>query len=148
MLFTEKQAPDLAQKLNVVERLEPFGVAQHNSLALGEVNELFHLLLKALGIVRYCLFGEHLTHIGPAGGVADVARCRPPMSATGAVPGHLEALHKAQGHEVAHVQREYGGAVKANVEGGFSVIDHVFYLIFIGYLRDEFLFRPILHNTH
>ncbi len=65
---------DLAQKLNVVERLEPLGIVEHERLAVREVNEALHLTLEALGIVFDGLLSKHLAHIGAAGGVADERR--------------------------------------------------------------------------
>ena len=96
--------------------------------------------------MRYRLLGEHLAHIGSAGGVAD-ERGAVADEGDGAVSGHLQTLHKAQCHEVADMQR-VGGAVKANVEGGLAVINHFFYLIFIGYLRDKASFDQFFVNIH
>ena len=96
--------------------------------------------------MRYCFLGEHLSHIGSAGGITD-ERSTVANEGDGAVSCHLQALHKTQSHEVTDVQR-VGGAVKADVKRGFAVIDHVFYLIFIGYLRDKPSFDQFFVNTH
>ena len=46
-----RDSSDLAQELNVVERLEPLGIVEHERLAVREVNEALHLPLETLGIV-------------------------------------------------------------------------------------------------
>ena len=76
---------DLAQKLNVVERLEPLGIVEHERLAVREVNEALHLTLEALGIVFDGLLSKHLAHIGAAGG-SPMSVVPSPMRAMGLFP--------------------------------------------------------------
>ena len=64
----------VAQQLDVVQIQQPVGVVQHQSLAVGEVDELLHLALEALRVVLDGILGQHLTHVGAAGGVTDQGR--------------------------------------------------------------------------
>ena len=137
---------DLAQELNVVERLEPLGIVEHERLAVREVNEALHLTLETLGIVLDGLLSKHLAHIGAAGGVADERRAVADEG-DGLVAGHLQALHQAQRHKVTNVQR-IRRAVKANVKRGFAVVDHVFDLFLIGHLRDQAAFDQFIIQCH
>ena len=85
---------DLAQKLNVIKRLEPGRVAKHERLTVGKINEFLHLALETLGIVLDGFLGQHLAHIGAAGGVADEGRAVS-NEGDGLVTRHLQALHEA-----------------------------------------------------
>ncbi len=69
------------------------------------------------------LLGQHLAHIGAAGGVADHGGAAADQG-DGLVARHLQALHQGQGHKVAGGQA-VGRAVKADVEGGLAVVDQV-----------------------
>ena len=80
------------------------------------------------------LLGQHLAHIGAAGGVADHGGAAADEG-DGLVACHLQTLHQGQGHEVAGSQT-VGGAVKADVEGGLAVFDEVDDLV-IGDLSHE-----------
>ena len=124
----------VAQQFDVVQIQQPVGVVQHQSLAVGEVDELLHLLLEAGGVVGDVLLGQHLAHIGAAGGVADHGGAAADEG-DGLVACHLQTLHQGQGHEVAGSQA-VGGAVKADVEGGLAVVDDVDDLV-IGDLSHE-----------
>src|SRR5699024_5644604 len=88
-----------------------------------EVDEPLHLPLEAGGVVVDVLFGQHLAHIGAAGGVADHGGAAADQC-DGLVAGHLQPLHQGQGHEVAGGQA-VGGAVKADVKGRLALVDHV-----------------------
>ena len=111
------------QHIDIVQGLEPLGVIQHQCLTVGEVDELFHLALEALGVVFDGFLGQHLTHIAAAGGVADQSRAVTDQC-DGLVAGHLQTSHQTQGHKVSHMQR-IRRAVKANVESRLAVVDHV-----------------------
>ena len=84
----------LAQQLHIVEVEQPVGIVEHQCLALGEVDEPLHLALKALGVVVDVLLGEHFTHIGTAGGVADHGGAAADQG-NGLIAGHLQPLHQA-----------------------------------------------------
>ena len=70
-----------------------------------------------------------------------------PIRAIGRVSRHLKALHKAQSHEVADVQR-VRSAVKSDIKRGFAVVYHVLYLIFVGHLSDKPSGYQFFVNTH
>ena len=113
----------LAQQLNVVQIQQPVGVVQHQSLALGEINELLHLLFKACGIVSDIVLGQHLAHVGAAGGITDHRGAATDQS-DGLVACQLQALHQGQRQKMAGGQA-VSGAVKANVKGSLAVVDQV-----------------------
>ena len=119
---------------------------QHERLAVGKVDELLHLALEALGVIIDVLLGQHLAHIGTAGGVAD-KRGAVADKRDGLVSCHLKTLHEAQCHEVADVQR-IRGAVKADVERGLAVVHHVSDLFFVCHLSDKPSGNEFFVNTH
>ena len=139
-------AAHLAQQLDVVQRLQPLGVIQHQCLAVGEVDELLHLTLEALRVVLDGLLSEHLTHIGAPGGVADQGRAVADEG-DGLVARHLQTLHQAQSHKVTHVQG-VRRAVKADVKRGLAVVDHLADLFLVGDLCDQTAGHQFLVNTH
>ena len=69
------------------------------------------------------LLGQHLAHIGAAGGVTDHGSAAANLG-DGLVACHLQALHQGQGHKVSCGQT-IGGAVEADVEGSLAVVDEV-----------------------
>ena len=101
---------DVAQQLDIVELEQPVGVVEHESLAVGEVYELAHLDFELRGVGLYLLLGEHLAHVGAAGGVADHRRAAAEQSYR-TVARELEAAHQVERHEVADVQ-----AVRRRIE--------------------------------
>ena len=123
------------QQLHVVQVQQPVGVVDHLRLALAKLDEALHLLFEALGVVVDVLLGEHLPHIGTAGGVADHGRAAADQG-DGLVARHLQTLHQGQRHEVAGGQA-VGGAVKADVEGGLAVVDHFPNLFLVGDLGNQ-----------
>ena len=76
-----------------------------------------------------------LKHIGAAGGVAHHAGAAADEG-DGPVARFLQAAHQHQRHKVAHMQG-IGCGVKTNVKCGFSIVDQLFDLFFIGHLGDE-----------
>ena len=137
----------LPQQLDVVQLEQPVGVVQHQGLALAEINEALHLPLEAGGVVVDVLFGQHLAHIGAAGGVADHGGAAADQG-DGLVAGHLQALHQGQGHEVAGGQA-VGGAVKADVKSGLALVDDVDDLLIgdLGHQAAGFQFVVQLHKN-
>ena len=95
---------------------------------------MLHLLFEAGSIVGNVLLGEHLAHVGTAGGVADHGGTAANQG-DGAVAGHLQPLHQGQGHKMAGGQA-VSGAVKADVECCLAVVDEVNDL-FVGDLRHQ-----------
>ena len=91
---------DLAQKLNIIESQKPVGIVQHLCLALAELDEFFHLLFKAGGVVVDVFLGEHLAHIGAAGRIADHSGAAADEG-DGLVAGKLQTLHQRKRHKVA-----------------------------------------------
>ena len=125
----------IAQQLDIVQVQQPVGIVQHQGLALREVDELLHLLLEAGSVVGNVLLGQHLAHIGTAGGVADHGGAAADEG-DGLVACHLQALHQGQGHEMSGGQA-VGGAVEADVEGSLAVVDEV----------DDLLIGDLGHQT-
>ena len=95
---------------------------------------MLHLLFEAGSIVGNVLLGEHLAHVGTAGGVADHGGAAANQG-DGAVAGHLQPLHQGQGHKMAGGQA-VSSAVKADVECCLAVVDEVNDL-FVGDLRHQ-----------
>ncbi len=81
------------------------------------------------------LFGQHLAHIGAAGGIADHGGAAADQG-DGLVARHLQALHQGQRHKMAGCQA-VRGAVEADVEGGLAVVDQVMDLLLVGDLGDQ-----------
>ncbi len=123
------------KEVHIIELQEPVGIVHHLGLALAELNEPLHLLFEAVAVVLDGLRGHHVAHIGAAGGVADVASAAA-NEGDGAVARHLEPLHQAQGHKVAHMEGVRSG-VKADVEHRLALVDHLGDLLLIGHLGDE-----------
>ena len=92
------------------------------------------------------LFREHLTHIRATGGVTD-KRGAVADKGDGLVARHLKALHQTQSHEMTDVQG-IGGAVKADIEGGFTVIYHFPDLVLVCYLSDKPSGNQFFVNFH
>ena len=59
----------------------------------------------------------------------------------------LEALHEAERHKVADMEA-VGGAVKANVEGGFAVVYQFPYLVFVCHLGNQAAGFEFFINLH
>ena len=125
----------IPEHFHIVQVQQPIGIVNHQSLALGEVNEPLHLALEAGSVVVDVLLGQHLAHIRPAGGIADHGGTAANQS-DGFVAGHLQPLHQGQGHEMA-CGEAVGGAVKANIEGGLAVVNHFLDFFLVGHLGDE-----------
>jgi len=126
---------DFAEKLDVVEVEQPVRVVDHLSLALAEFDEAFHLFAEALGVVVNVLDGEHLAHVCPAGRVSDQGRAAADER-DGTVACGLKALHESERHKVTGGQA-VRRAVKADVEGRFSVVDHLTDQLLVGDLGDQ-----------
>ena len=69
-LVDRKMDAHIPQQLNVVEFKQPVPIAKHQRAAIREIKEPLHLPFETLGIMVDLLNGEHLTHIGLAGGIA------------------------------------------------------------------------------
>ena len=123
------------QQVDIVELQQPVGVVHHLGLPLAELDEALHLLLEAVAVVLDGLGGHHTAHVGAAGGVADIAGAAADEG-DGPVARHLQPLHQAQGHEVAHVEG-VGGGVKADIENGLPLVDHLGDLLLVGHLGNQ-----------
>ena len=134
------------QEVDVVELEQPVGVVHHDGLALAKVNEPLHLLLKAVAVVLDGLGRHHGAHIRAPGGVADVAGAAAHQDHR-PVPCHLQALHQAQGHEVAHMEA-VGGGVKADIKRGLAVVDQLPDLLLVGDLGNEPAGSEFFVNLH
>ena len=138
----------LAQQLNVVQVQQPVGVVQHQRLALGEIDKLLHLLFKAGGIVSDIVLGQHLAHIGAAGGVTDHSSAAADQG-DGLVACQLQALHQGQRQKMAGSQA-VSGAVKADIKSSLAVVDQVNDLLIgdLGYQTTGFQFFVQRHGKN
>ena len=136
----------LAQQVHIIQIQQPVGIVEHDGLALAEVNKSLHLALEALGVVVDILLGEHLPHIGTARGVADHGGAAADEGDR-LVARHLQTLHQGQRHEMTCRQR-VRRAVKADVERGLAVVDHLADLFLIGDLCDEAAGHQFFVNSH
>ena len=126
---------DVPDKVDVVEVQEPVGVVDHHGLAFAELDEPLHLLLEAVAVVLDGIPGHHGAQIRAAGGVADHGRAAADQR-DGAVAGHLEAFHQAQGHKVAHMEGIRCG-IEADIEGSFALVDETADFFLVRDLGDE-----------
>ena len=136
----------LSQQVHIVQLQQPVSVVEHDGLTLSEVDKPLHLAFEALGVVVDVLLGEHLPHIRTAGGVADHGGAASDQG-DGLVTSHLQTLHQGQSHEMSSRQR-VRRAVKADVERGLAVVDHLADLILVGDLRDQTAGHQFLINSH
>ena len=136
----------LPQQVHVVQLQQPVGVVEHDGLALAEVDEALHLTLEAGGVVVDVLLGEHLAHIRAAGGVADHGGAAADQG-DGLVARHLQALHQSQGHEMA-CRQGVRRAVKADIERGLAVVDHLADLFLVCDLGDQAPSHQFFINSH
>ena len=125
----------LAEQLHIVQVHQPVGVFHHLGLAVTELDKTLHLLLEAGAVVLYGLHRHHGAHVGAAGGVTHHTGTASDEG-DGPVARHLEPLHQAKGHEVAHVEG-IGGGVEADIEHRLTLVDHLGDLFLIGYLGNE-----------
>ena len=66
---------DISYEFDIVERVKPIRIVDHNRSILSLKREkLGHLLLKSVAVVLYRLIRHHLTHIRSAGGIAYLSR--------------------------------------------------------------------------
>ena len=137
---------DVPDEVHVVQVQEPVSVVHHLGLALAEVDEPGHLLFEAVAVVLDGLLRHHGAHVGTAGGIADHGGAAADEG-DGLVAGHLEALHQAQSHEVAHMEA-VGGGVKADIEGGLAVVYKFPDLILVGHLGDQATGNQFFVNLH
>ena len=126
---------NFAQQLYIVQVQEPVGVIQHHSLAIAEFDKTLHLTFEAFCIVRNVFLCEHFAHIRTAGRIADHGGATANQG-DGTVTSHLQTLHQGQSHKMARGQT-VRGAVKANVEGCFTIVDDFFDFFLVGHLRDQ-----------
>ena len=137
---------DLAQKLDIVEVQQPVSVVDHDGLARPEFDEALHLTLEAFGVVVDILLGQHLAHVGAAGGVADHGRAAADERDR-LVARHLQTLHKRQRHKMTGGQG-IRRAVEADIELGLARVDHFADLRLIRDLLDKPSGLQFFINTH
>ena len=127
--------PYVPQDLDIVQLHQPVGVVDHHSLAVAELDEPLHLFLEAVAVVADGLLGHHGAHVGAAGGIADHAGASADKG-DGTVARHLQPLHQAQGHEVAHMEG-IGGGVEADIEDRLPLVHHLGNFFLVGHLGDK-----------
>ena len=94
----------LAHKVYIVETVQPIGVVDHDGCVVAfEVEELGHLLLKALAVVIDYLVGHHLTHVRLARRIAYLA-CAAADENNWLVSRLLHMAHDHQLDKVPHMQ--------------------------------------------
>ena len=89
---------------------------------------------------------HHTAHIGAAAGVTHIAGTAAYQHYR-AVARHLQTLHQTKRHKVSDVQT-IGCGIKANVKGGFSVIDQFLDLLLIGHLGNQAAGNQLIINVH
>ena len=85
--------------------------------------------------MAYIFLGQHLAHIGTAGGIADQGRAVADQC-DWLVSCHLQALHQAKRHEVSNM-KGVSRAVKADVKSCFAIVDHLADFIFVRDLGNQ-----------
>ena len=109
-------APDVAQKLQVVQRRQPVGVVHQQRLPVREVDEARQLPADGLGVRRHLFARHHAAQLGFSGRVADQAGAAADQRHR-AVAGALQVNERHDRHQAADVQAR-GGRVEADVRGG------------------------------
>ena len=94
------------------------------------------------------VLGQHLAHIGAAGGVADHGSAAANQG-DGLVASQLQALHQGQRQKMAGSQA-VGSAVKADVKSSLAVVDQVNDLLIgdLGYQTTGFQFFVQRHGKN
>jgi len=112
MRFDREVPPDLAQEVDVVERIEPVGVVGHDGVAgpIAEFQEFLEHAADAGEIAADILVGEDLAALVLAGRIAH-ARGAAAHQRNRAVPGLL--------HPVEHHDRQQ----RAHMQGGRSAVE-------------------------
>ena len=126
---------DVTHEIQEVQITEPVRIVDDLCLSFAKFDEAGHLLLEAFYIVINHINGHHLPHVGAAGGVAD-HRGASADKGDRLVARRLKSLHQQQGHKVAHMQG-ISGRIKADIEGGFSLIDEIGDFLFVCELREQ-----------
>src|SRR6266478_6329969 len=110
-------AADLAQKIDIVERIEPIRIIGHHGIAgsVAEREESCEDRADAAKILFDHLFRQQLAALFLAGRVAD-PRGATPHERDWAMPGFLHPREHHDLHETADVKRRRGG-VEANIAG-------------------------------
>ena len=130
-----KLGSDVAHEFQEVQVPKPVGIVDHQRLVLAEINEARHLLPEALAVVVDLLHRHHLAHVRPAGRITDhTGTAAHQRNRT--IAGHLQPLHQAQRHKVAHMQAVCR-RVKADIERGLPRVHKLSDLLFIRYLRQK-----------
>ena len=109
--YSDNVASDPDFDGNIVAAID---TARDDVSIYAELNEPLHLLFEALAVMLDGLLGHHGTHIGTTGRVADHGGTAANQG-DGPVSGHLQPLHQAQSHKVAHMEGVSGGDRKSVV---------------------------------
>ena len=141
-----KAGAHLPQQLHVIQAQQPVRVIQHQGLIRPELDELLHLPAEALRVMIDIRAGQHLTHVGASGGVADHGGAAADKS-DGLVARLLQTLHQRQRHEMAGGQA-VRRAVKTDVENGLAGVHHRADLFLVGHLGDEAAGDKFFINSH
>ena len=78
---------------------------------------------------------HHGTHVGTTGGITNHSGAATNQR-NGFVTSHLQTLHQAKRHKMAYMQGICCG-IKANIESGLAIIDHLSDFFFIGNLGNQ-----------
>jgi len=94
------------------------------------------------------VLGQHLAHIGAAGGVTDHGSAAANQG-DGLVASQLQTLHQGQCQKMAGGQT-VGSAVKADVKGSLAIVDQVDDLLIgdLGYQTTSFQFFVQRHGKN
>ncbi len=136
----------LPEKLDIVQVCEPLRVVYHKSLSFTKINKTAHLLFEAVTVVLNRLRRHHLAHVRPSGRIADHARAAANQG-NRLISSHLEPLHQAERHEVAHMEAVCR-RVKSDIKGSLSVVYHLPDLFFVRHLGDQSAGYQFFINFH
>ena len=139
-----KMRTDVAEKLNISELKEPVAVSCHDTFA--DVHYLIHLFKETVGVIVDFLNGEHFSHIGLAGGVADHSGSGSEKEYRGMSRfNHTVDYHKLK--EMPDV-KAVGGSVKTDIEYHLFVFKLAFDFLRVSHLGNKSATLKIFINCH
>ena len=107
-----KVPSDVPQKINVVERPQPFRIVEQQGVS-GEVEEAFHLRLETLNVLVELGDREHFPNFGLTTGIPDHGGATTHQR-DNTMPGALQVRKSHQRNQMPHMQRRRGG-VKTDI---------------------------------
>jgi hypothetical protein len=136
----------LTEKLYIVKVHKPVRIVYHKCFSIRKIDKTAHLLFKTVNIMLDGFLGQHLTHIRSSGRVTDHTSTTA-KKGNRAVACHLQSLHQAKSHEVSYM-KAVCCRVKADIKCSFTIVYHLFDLVFICNLRDQATCFQFFPNCH